>query len=139
MRTTGYDRWRLHLRSAGLGRRERIRRRARPATSHLATAAQPYAAFSRCRQDQSAAIRPARTVYEITDQGRLELVTQRDAALEVLLGPADPVSVVLIFASGADDSDLSSGWPPGVTRLQPNSMQWRESASDSLHRASCRR
>lgn len=51
--------------------------------------------------------RPARTVFEITDQGRLELVIQRDAALEVVFGPADPVSVVLLFASGADDSDLS--------------------------------
>ena len=51
--------------------------------------------------------RPARTVYEITDRGRLELASQRDAALEVVFGSADPVSVALLFASGADDSDLS--------------------------------
>jgi DNA-binding PadR family transcriptional regulator len=51
--------------------------------------------------------RPARTVYQVTDEGRLELVVQRDAALEVVFGSADPVSVVLLFAAGSDASDLS--------------------------------
>jgi DNA-binding PadR family transcriptional regulator len=50
--------------------------------------------------------RPARTVYQVTDEGRLELVVQRDAALDVIFGSADPVSVVLLFAAGADASDL---------------------------------
>src|SRR5271166_2147849 len=50
--------------------------------------------------------RPARTVYEVTQEGRLELVVQRDAALEVVFGSADPVSVVLLFAAGADVSEL---------------------------------
>jgi DNA-binding PadR family transcriptional regulator len=50
--------------------------------------------------------RPARTVYQITGEGRLELVVQRDAALEVVFGSADPVSVVLLFAAGADPSEL---------------------------------
>ncbi len=50
--------------------------------------------------------RPARTVYEITEEGRLELVVQRDAALEVVFGSADPLSVVLLFAAGADASEL---------------------------------
>jgi DNA-binding PadR family transcriptional regulator len=59
------------------------------------------------RQEQEGR-RPARTVYEITAEGRLELVVQRDAALEVILGSADPVSVVLLFASGADASDLNA-------------------------------
>jgi DNA-binding PadR family transcriptional regulator len=51
--------------------------------------------------------RPARTVYEITEEGRLELVVQRDAALEVVFGSADPLSVVLLFAAGADARELS--------------------------------
>lgn len=51
--------------------------------------------------------RPARTVYEITDEGRLELVVQREAALETIVGPADPVSVVLLFAPGTDPADLA--------------------------------
>src|SRR6516225_11754562 len=51
--------------------------------------------------------RPARTVYEITEEGRLELMVQREAALEVVFGSADPVSVVLLFAAGADSSDLA--------------------------------
>jgi DNA-binding PadR family transcriptional regulator len=51
--------------------------------------------------------RPARTVYEISAEGRLELVVQRDAALQVVFGSADPVSVVLLFAAGPDHSDLA--------------------------------
>ena len=51
--------------------------------------------------------RPARTVYEITREGRLELVVQRDAALEVIFGSADPVSVVLLFAAGLDAAELA--------------------------------
>src|ERR1700726_1830840 len=50
--------------------------------------------------------RPARTVYEITGEGRLELAVQRDAALDVVFGSADPVSVVLLFAAGADAAEL---------------------------------
>jgi DNA-binding PadR family transcriptional regulator len=50
--------------------------------------------------------RPARTVYEITAEGRLELVVQRDAALEVVFGSADPLSVVLLVAAGADAAEL---------------------------------
>jgi DNA-binding PadR family transcriptional regulator len=51
--------------------------------------------------------RPARTVYQITEEGRLELIVQREAALEVIFGSADPVSVVLLFAAGPDGSDLA--------------------------------
>jgi DNA-binding PadR family transcriptional regulator len=51
--------------------------------------------------------RPARTVYQITGEGRLELVVQRDRALEVVFGSADPVSVVLLFAAGADATELA--------------------------------
>ena len=50
--------------------------------------------------------RPARTVYQVTREGRLELVVQRDAALEVVFGSADPLSVVLLFAAGEDASEL---------------------------------
>lgn len=51
--------------------------------------------------------RPARTVYQITEEGRLELVVQRDAALGVVFGSADPLSVVLLFAAGTDPAELS--------------------------------
>jgi DNA-binding PadR family transcriptional regulator len=50
--------------------------------------------------------RPARTVYQITEEGRLELVVQRDAALDVVFGSADPMSVVLLFAVGPDPAEL---------------------------------
>jgi DNA-binding PadR family transcriptional regulator len=51
--------------------------------------------------------RPARRIYQITAEGRLELAVQRDAALEVVFGSADPVSVVLLFAAGGDLTDLT--------------------------------
>jgi DNA-binding PadR family transcriptional regulator len=50
--------------------------------------------------------RPARRVYGITAEGRLELSVQRDAALDVVFGSADPVSVLLLFAAGGDLTDL---------------------------------
>ncbi len=52
--------------------------------------------------------RPARTIYEITAEGHLELAVQREAALDVIFGSADPVSVVLLFAAGRDPADLAS-------------------------------
>ena len=51
--------------------------------------------------------RPARTVYQITGDGRLELAVQREAALDAVLGPADPLSVVLLFAAGDDSAGLA--------------------------------
>jgi DNA-binding PadR family transcriptional regulator len=60
----------------------------------------------RAVREEQVGRRPARTVYEITEEGRLELVIQRDAALEVIFGSADPVSVVLLFAAGTDAEDL---------------------------------
>jgi DNA-binding PadR family transcriptional regulator len=51
--------------------------------------------------------RPARRVYQITAEGRLELAVQRDAALDVVFGSADPVSVLLLFAAGGDLTDLT--------------------------------
>ena len=51
--------------------------------------------------------RPARTVFEITDDGRLELVVQRDAAVDVVFGCADPLSVVLLFAADGGASGLA--------------------------------
>ena len=58
-------------------------------------------------RDEQVGRRPARTVYQITEEGRLELAVQRDAALEVLFGSADPLSVVLLFAAGEDASELA--------------------------------
>jgi DNA-binding PadR family transcriptional regulator len=60
----------------------------------------------RAVREEQVGRRPARTVYQVTDEGLLELVVQRDAALDVIFGSADPVSVVLLFAAGADASDL---------------------------------
>jgi len=47
--------------------------------------------------------RPARTVYEITADGRLELVTLRERAIRVTETGYDPLGVVLSFA--VDDMD----------------------------------
>jgi DNA-binding PadR family transcriptional regulator len=61
--------------------------------------------------------RPARTVCQITGEGRLELVVQRDAALEVVFGSADPLSVVLLFAAGEDASELGERLAPRRRRV----------------------
>lgn len=50
--------------------------------------------------------RPTRTVYEITDEGRLELSIQREAALDRILDGADALTVVLLFASGGRLGEL---------------------------------
>jgi DNA-binding PadR family transcriptional regulator len=53
--------------------------------------------------------RPARTVYAITDEGRLELAVLREQATRIVhLGP-DPLGVSLSFAAdGADREELAS-------------------------------
>src|SRR6516225_1147270 len=71
----------------------------------------------RAVREEQVGRRPARTVYEITGEGRLELVVQRDAALDVVFGSADPVSVVLLFAAGADTSDLAALLAPRRGRV----------------------
>lgn len=63
-------------------------------------------ALIRAVREEQVGRRPARTVYEITEEGRLELAVQREAALDVIFDSADPVSVVLLFATGADTDDL---------------------------------
>jgi len=63
-------------------------------------------ALIRAVREERVGRRPARTVYEITAEGHLELAIQRDAALDVIVGPADPVSVVLLFAAGGNAADL---------------------------------
>ena len=63
-------------------------------------------ALIRAVREEQVGRRPARTVYEITEEGHLELAVQRDAALDVLFGSADPVSVVLLFAAGGGMAEL---------------------------------
>jgi DNA-binding PadR family transcriptional regulator len=51
--------------------------------------------------------RPERTVYAITDEGQLELVTLREQAIKPLFSSHDPLGVALLFAShGMDREDL---------------------------------
>lgn len=49
--------------------------------------------------------RPARTVYEITAEGRLELITLREQGIRQLLSGADPLGVALSFAAHDMDTD----------------------------------
>ena len=61
--------------------------------------------WRRSARSRWADVRPGRCTRS-PREGRLELVVQRDAALEVVFGSADPVSVVLLFAAGADAAEL---------------------------------
>lgn len=51
--------------------------------------------------------RPARTVYQITAEGQLELMTLREQAIRPLLPGIDPLGVALTFAAdGMDRAEL---------------------------------
>ena len=51
--------------------------------------------------------RPERTVYAITDEGRLELSALREQAIKPLFSSHDPLGVALLFAAdGVDSADL---------------------------------
>jgi DNA-binding PadR family transcriptional regulator len=51
--------------------------------------------------------RPERTVYAITDEGRLELTTLREQAIKPLVSGLDPLGVALLFAAdGMKRDDL---------------------------------
>jgi hypothetical protein len=54
--------------------------------------------------------RPARTVYAVTDQGRLELSMLRERAIRDLRPGPDPMSVALTFSGTGDDPDEFANW-----------------------------
>src|SRR5499427_9945339 len=76
--------------------------------------------------------RPARTVYAITDEGRLELSILREQATRIVhLGP-DPLGVSLSFAGdGADREELSS-WMSGRRELYAIAARQIESERQRL-------
>jgi DNA-binding PadR family transcriptional regulator len=55
--------------------------------------------------------RPARTVYAITDQGRMGLASLRERAIKDMHPPPDPIGVALAFAGeGGDDIGELTDW-----------------------------
>jgi DNA-binding PadR family transcriptional regulator len=54
--------------------------------------------------------RPARTVYAITDQGRMGLASLRERAIKDTHPPPDPIGVALTFAGQGDDLEELAGW-----------------------------
>jgi DNA-binding PadR family transcriptional regulator len=54
--------------------------------------------------------RPARTIYAITDQGRLELSMLRERAIKDLHAGPSPLSVALTFSGTGDDTDEFTSW-----------------------------
>jgi DNA-binding PadR family transcriptional regulator len=54
--------------------------------------------------------RPARTVYEITDEGRLELAMLRERAITQVQHGSDPLGVALTFAGSSGDLDELASW-----------------------------
>jgi DNA-binding PadR family transcriptional regulator len=49
--------------------------------------------------------RPERTIYEITSEGNLELVTLREQAIRPIHAGSDPMGVALTFAAGGADRE----------------------------------
>jgi DNA-binding PadR family transcriptional regulator len=54
--------------------------------------------------------RPARTVYAITDQGRMGLASLREKAIKDIRPAPDPLGVALAFAGEGDDLEEMAGW-----------------------------
>jgi DNA-binding PadR family transcriptional regulator len=54
--------------------------------------------------------RPARTVYDITDEGRLELGMLRERAITAVHYGPDPLGVALAFAGSVGDLDELASW-----------------------------
>src|SRR5262250_781284 len=57
--------------------------------------------------------RPARTVYAITDEGRLELAVLREQAVRDMHWGPDPLGVALTFGSTGTDREELSSWMSG--------------------------
>src|SRR5579859_7119159 len=53
--------------------------------------------------------RPERTVYALTDDGRLELVTMREKAIRLLDTGSDPFGVAFMFGFADEDRDELRG------------------------------
>jgi DNA-binding PadR family transcriptional regulator len=54
--------------------------------------------------------RPARTIYEITDQGRMGLASLRERAIKDVHASPDPIGVALAFAGDGGDIEELTGW-----------------------------
>lgn len=54
--------------------------------------------------------RPARTVYEITDAGRLELEVLRERAIGIIGRVQDPLGVALLFTGTGGDKGQLADW-----------------------------
>jgi DNA-binding PadR family transcriptional regulator len=61
--------------------------------------------------------RPARTVYAITDEGRLELAVLRERAVRSAHWGPDPLGVALTFGSTGTDREELSSWMRGRREL----------------------
>jgi DNA-binding PadR family transcriptional regulator len=72
--------------------------------------------------------RPARTVYDLTDQGRLELSMLRERAIRDLRPAPDPISVALTFSGTGDDPEEFASWMS--SRRDVLAVHLREIAAD---------
>jgi len=61
--------------------------------------------------------RPARTIYAITDEGRLELAVLREHAVRGTHGGPDPLGVALTFAGAGVDREELISWMRGRREL----------------------
>lgn len=92
-----------------------------------------YAALSRLESEGSIAVshservgnRPERTVYEITDAGRQELVALRDAALSFTGLPAEIVDLGLQSSTDLSADELRRAFESRLTALTAASVAWQ--------------
>jgi DNA-binding PadR family transcriptional regulator len=72
--------------------------------------------------------RPARTVYAVTDQGRVELSMLRERAIRDLRPGPDPIGVALTFSGLGDDPEELASWM--AARRDMLAVGLREIAAD---------
>ncbi|HJP79447.1 MAG TPA: PadR family transcriptional regulator [Pseudonocardiaceae bacterium] len=79
---------------------------------------------------------PARTVYALTEAGRLELAARRDQALRTTELPPDPVDLALQYTGDLDEEALRAVIYDRRTALAARLTAWRhehERAEPDLH------
>ena len=79
---------------------------------------------------------PARTVYALTEEGRLELAAQRDQALRATTLPPDPVDLALQYTGDLDEETLRAVISDRRAALAAQLTAWQheyERAQPYLH------
>ena len=86
-------------------------------------------ALIRAVREEQVGRRPARTVYEITDEGHLELAIQRDAALDVVSARPTPYRSCCCSRLARTSLTCVNGSRLAAVGSRSSSTRWRQNGS----------